>query len=69
MLTEITRLATVQISVFAFLNEALDKAHLPSLFLPFSLYLSLFSDSKVIYKVLDPHIHVKDPYSLDIQGQ
>uniref|UniRef100_H3CA06 Laminin, beta 2-like n=1 Tax=Tetraodon nigroviridis TaxID=99883 RepID=H3CA06_TETNG len=24
-------------------------------------------DSKVIYKVLDPHIHVKDPYSLDIQ--
>lgn len=24
---------------------------------------------KVIYKVLDPAIHVKDPYSLDIQGQ
>lgn len=23
---------------------------------------------KVIYKVLDPAIHVKDPYSLDIQG-
>lgn len=32
-------------------------------------YLELCFAFKVIYKVLDPAIHVKDPYSLDIQGQ
>lgn len=32
------------------------------------LSLSNFLHFKVIYKVLDPAIHVKDPYSLEIQG-
>lgn len=32
-------------------------------------HVLFFFFSKVIYKVLDPAIHVKDPYSLDIQGQ
>lgn len=38
--------------------------------IPFlSQFLKFFFAFKVIYKVLDPAIHVKDPYSLDIQGQ